>query len=192
MNQGHWRAYKKVRGLLTVIHFDYLLHQTRIWRIFKALELSEEPKAFKLSSIFEDHRRQMAPSSKNIVSSSGIVGATIPMDGAPPQEAPFSDKEWLSPLLNMKKARLSLDFFLKFQTSVEVEQLTRGSQVRVWFVWLSCWWAERRFDNLHFLSMSMRLSCLWIRREPGELRVLRFSNAGLIHYEIRVWVSRLR
>jgi len=84
-NQGHWRAYKKVRGLLTVIHFDYLLHQTRIWRIFKALELSEEPKAFKLfSTFFKDQHRQMAPKSKNITSSSGTVVATTLMNGAPP------------------------------------------------------------------------------------------------------------
>ena len=84
-NQGHWGAYKKARGLSTVIHFNYLLHQTRIWRIFKALELSEEPKAFKLfSTFFKDQHRQMAPKSKNITSSSGTVVATTLMNGAPP------------------------------------------------------------------------------------------------------------
>jgi len=45
-------------------------------------------------------------------------------------------------------------------------------------------WRSPRF------VLSMRPSHLWIRREPGELRVLRFLNADLVHYEI--YVSSLK
>ena len=97
-----------------------------------------------------------------------------------------------SPLLNTKRYCL-LTSFWSFKTSVEVEQSTQGSQVRIWFVDMTLvlmsitqiWWSS------HFI-LSMRPSRLWIRREPGELRVMRSLNAGLVHYEIRVWVSKLR
>jgi len=82
---------------------------------------------------------------------------------------------------------------LKFQTSIEVEQLTGISLVRVWFVnavlalqsRTRVWWSWR------FFALSTRLSPLRIERESGGLRVFRLLNVVLVYHKIRVWVSRL-